>query len=59
MRKLYELRSAIVHGDGKKPSFNDLKTLFGYVQKGIDNVLSSREFSKANLIKKLDESNII
>jgi hypothetical protein len=56
MLNLYDLRSAIVHGGGKKPSINDLKTLFGYVQKGINNVLSSKEFSKENLIRKLDTS---
>lgn len=55
MRELYELRSAIVHGGRKKPTFKDVRTLFSYVRRAIDNVLSSKEFLKESLVERLDE----
>lgn len=56
MRKLYDLRSDIVHGRGKKPQFQDVRTLFIYIQRAIDTVLSSGVFSKDNLVEKLDKN---
>jgi hypothetical protein len=56
MRKLYDLRCGIVHGRGKKPSFNDMKTLFSYVRRAIDRSLSLRHLSKEELVGKLDKA---
>ena len=55
MRELYELRSGIVHGRGKKPSFNDAKILFDYVRRAIERGLSSKHLSKSDLIALLDK----
>jgi len=57
MRRLYELRCGIVHGGGKKPSFNDVKILFNYVRRAIERALSLRHLSKKQLVAKLDKAN--
>ena len=56
MRKLYGLRSSIVHGGGKKPLFKDVKTLFDYVRRAVESGLSLRHLSKKKLLVKLDEA---
>jgi hypothetical protein len=56
MLKLYELRSGIVHGGGKKPSSSDVKILFDYVRRAIECGLSSRHLSKEELVAKLDNA---
>ena len=52
---LYDLRSAIVHGSGKKPMLNEGRELFEYVRKALDEALSLRALSKHTLIEKLDK----
>ena len=59
VKKLYDLRSAIVHGRGKKPQFQAVKTLFNYIRTAIDAVLDLRVFSKSDLVEKLDKMNDI
>jgi len=54
MLELYELRSGIIHGGGKKPSFNDTRILFDYVRRAIERGLSLRHLSKRELVAKLD-----
>lgn len=54
-RKLYDLRSGIVHGGGKKPSLNDTKILFNYVRKAVEKGLLSRHLSKEELLARLDK----
>jgi len=56
MRELYDLRSDIVHGRGKKPSLNDARILFNYVRRAVERGLSLKNFSKEDLIAKLDKS---
>ena len=56
MRGLYDLRSDIVHGRGKKPSLSDAKILFNYVRRAIERGLSLRHLSKEELVAKLDEA---
>jgi len=56
MRKLYDLRSSIVHGGRKRPSFNDVKILFDYVRRAIESALSLRHLSKEDLLAKLDKA---
>jgi len=56
MRRLYDLRSAIIHGGNKTPTFDDVRILFGYVQKAIDRALSLRDLSKEKLVEKLDKN---
>jgi len=56
MRELYELRSGIVHGGGKKPSFSDVRILFNYVRRAIECGLSLRHLSKKELVAKLDKA---
>lgn len=57
MRELYELRSGIVHGGGKKPSLNEARVLFDYVRRAIEQGLSLRHLSKEKLVAKLDNRN--
>lgn len=54
MRRLYELRCGIIHGGGKKPSPNDVRTLFNYIKRAIESGLSLRHLSKKELVAKLD-----
>jgi hypothetical protein len=54
MLELYELRSGIIHGGGKKPSFSDTRVLFDYVRRAIERGLSSRRFSKQEFVARLD-----
>lgn len=54
MYKLYGLRSGIVHGGGKKPSLDDVRTLFDYVRRALERSLSLRQLSKKELVAKLD-----
>lgn len=56
MLKLYDLRSGIVHGGGKKPSLGDVKILFNYVRRSIECGLSLRRLSKEELVAKLDKA---
>lgn len=55
MRKLYALRSSIVHGGGKKPSLGEVRVLFPYVRRAIECGLSSRHLTKQELVAKLDK----
>jgi len=54
MKELYTLRSHIVHGRGKKPSFNDTRQLFKYSRKAIQKAISIGTLSKEELIKNLN-----
>jgi len=54
MRELYDLRSAIVHGKGKKTSFDEARILFAYVRRAIECGLSLRRLTKEELAAKLD-----
>ena len=54
MKKMYALRSAIVHGGGKKPSLTDTQVLCNYIQRAIKRVFSLRHLSKNELVEKLD-----
>ena len=54
MRGLYDLRSAIVHGGGKKPSRIDVQTLACYIRKAIEEGISLRQLSKKQLLDRLD-----
>jgi len=56
MLKLYKLRSDIVHGEGVKPSFDDVKILFNYVKRAVERGLSLRHLSKKELLAKLDKT---
>ena len=56
MRELYDLRSGIVHGGGKKPLRSDVKILFKYVKRAIECSLSLRHLSKEELVAKLDKA---
>jgi hypothetical protein len=58
MLKLYKLRSDIVHGEGVKPSFDDVKILFDYMRRAVERGLSLRHLSKKELIAKLDKANV-
>jgi hypothetical protein len=53
MKELYDLRSHIVHGRGKKPSFNDTKQLFNYTRKSLEKTLYLEALSKEELIGKI------
>jgi hypothetical protein len=53
MKELYDLRSHIVHGRGKKPSFNDTKQLFNYTRKSLEKTLYLEALSKEELIRKI------
>jgi len=54
--KLYGLRSGIVHGGGKKPSWVDAQFLYNYVGRAIECGLSLRHLSKKELVAKLDKA---
>jgi hypothetical protein len=54
--KFYSLRGAIVHGVKKKVPTEDIRTASEYIQKAIDKALSSKLYTKAELIRKADES---
>lgn len=58
MLKLYDLRSGIVHGGGKRPSFDDVRTLFSYVHRAIERAISLRQLSKKELIARLEETQL-
>ena len=55
MKRLYGVRSAIVHGGGKKASPYDVQALFRYLKKGIQKRLLLRETPKVELVRKLIE----
>ncbi len=55
MKKLYDIRSGIVHGGSKVASPKDVQTLHQYLRKAILERLSLRHMSKKELVKKLDE----
>lgn len=46
----YRLRGAIVHGGKKEIPLDDVRTAWGYIQKAIDKALSSKLYTKAELI---------
>ena len=52
MKELYDLRSHILHGRGKKPTLKDARELFKYTRKAIQETLSLGILSKEELIKK-------
>jgi hypothetical protein len=54
MLELYELRSCIIHGGGKKPSLNDTRVLFGYVRRAIERGLSLRRLLKKEFVARFD-----
>ena len=54
MLELYELRSGIIHGGGKKPSLSDTRVLFDYVKRAIERGLSLRRLSKKEFAARLD-----
>jgi len=56
MLKLYKLRSDIVHGEGLKPSSEDVIILFSYVQRALKRGLSHRHLSKKQLLAELDKT---
>jgi hypothetical protein len=56
MLKLYGLRSGIVHGEGKIPSLDEVRTLFDYVHRAIERAISLRHLSKEELITNLEET---
>jgi ribosome-binding protein aMBF1 (putative translation factor) len=55
---LYDLRSGIVHGGGKRPSSDDVRTLFNYVHRAIERAISLRQLSKKELIARLEETQL-
>lgn len=55
MKKMYDIRSGIVHGGRKVASPKDVQTLYQYLRKAIFERLSLRHISKKELVKKLDE----
>ena len=54
MKELYDVRSAIVHGGGKKATPFHMSDLFRYLRKSILMRLSLRHLSKRELVSKLD-----
>ena len=54
MKELYDVRSAIVHGGGKKATPFHMGDLFRYLRKSILMRLSLRHLSKRELVSKLD-----
>lgn len=54
--KFYRLRGAIVHGGKKEIPLNDVRPAWGYIQKAIDKALSSKIYTKAELIQEADKS---
>lgn len=53
MKRLYGVRSAIVHGGDKKASPHDVQALFRYLRKAIQKRLLLRKTPKEELVKKL------
>lgn len=56
IKDLYDLRSHIVHGRGKKPTLKETRQLFKFARKAIQKTLSLEILSKEKLIEKLDRS---
>ncbi len=54
--KFYRLRGAIVHGGKKEVPLDTVRTAWGYIQKAIDKALSSRIYTKAELIQEAEKS---
>lgn len=54
MQKLYKLRSDIVHGEGVKPSDDDVRTLASYVKRAIERCISLRDLTKKQILANLD-----
>lgn len=54
MKELYDVRSGIVHGGGKKATPEHVGDLFSYLRKAVLIRLSLRHLSKRELISKLD-----
>jgi hypothetical protein len=59
MKKMYDIRSGIVHGGSKVASPMDVQTLYQYLRKTTLACLSLRQISKKELVKKLDEISVI
>ena len=55
MKELYDVRSGIVHGGGKKTTPIVVGRLFQYLQKSLLERLSLRGLSKLDLVEKLDK----
>jgi len=51
----YRLRGAIMHGEKAKIHLADVQTASGYIRKAIDKALSSKLYTKAELIQAVDE----
>ena len=54
--KFYRLRGDIVHGKKKKVPLDDVRIAWGYIQKAIDKALSSRLYTKAELVQEADKN---
>lgn len=54
IRELYDLRSAIVHGRGKKHSPAEVRLLLKYMSKAINRALTLRSLTKEELLEELD-----
>jgi hypothetical protein len=55
MKELWDVRSGIVHGGGKKASPMDVGLLYKYLRKAITERLFLRQISKPELVKRLDQ----
>jgi len=55
MKALYDVRSGIVHGGGKKTTPLEVGRLFQYLRKSLLERLSLRGLSKLDLVEKLDK----
>jgi hypothetical protein len=55
MKKLYDVRSGIVHGGGKIAYPHDVQALYIYLNKAIESRLLIRNIPKKELIEKLDQ----
>jgi hypothetical protein len=55
MKGLYDVRSGIVHGGGKKATPKEVGRLFQYLRKSLLERLSLRGLSKIDLVEKLDK----
>jgi len=58
MKKMYDIRSGIVHGGSKVASPKDVQTLYIYLRKATLERLSLKQISKKELVKKLDEISV-
>ena len=54
--KFYRLRGAIVHGGKKEIPLGDVRPAWEYIRKAIDKALSSKIYTKAELIQEADKS---